>query len=456
MSTASLTRYLTLTLPILASLARPVVAQEVTLSEQFKPGHTTKVEVQMKGTGKLALPPKEKGKEAQIVVISGSSNQVYEERLLTPDEPDTLKTIRIYREVAFERTLGDIKQDASIRPSVRRMVVMKPTVQKETLPRPVPFSPDGPLTLGELDVVRTDVFNPSLVPGLLPAGPVKPGQSWKASAAAVGELTNLDKVEDGTVTVEYVGVARPNGKQLARLKITGTVRGVNEDGPTRHKIDGTAYYDLSAGLLTYISVRGSKEMLDGKGQTVGLIEGQFTMTRTASAKMPAELADDSLRDLDLKPSPDNTLLLYDNPDLGVRLLHPRSWRLGAVQGRQLTLDHARGAGILITVEPVSKVPTPDDYLKEVLEDFKKNKTTATVTENPKRIRAEPVTLDCFALDATLGENKMRLRLEYTVLKQTDGGATVAASLPHDDKDLPAEVVRIVRSLSVTKKIEEKK
>ena len=35
--------------------------------------------------------------------------------------------------------------------------------------RKAPFSPDGPLTWGEIDVVRTDVFNPALVPGLLPS-----------------------------------------------------------------------------------------------------------------------------------------------------------------------------------------------------------------------------------------------------------------------------------------------
>jgi hypothetical protein len=62
-----------------------------------------------------------------------------------------------------------------------------------------------------------------------------------------------------------------------------------------------------------------------------------------------------------------------------------------------------------------------------------------------------VTLDRFSLDATVGKNA--LRLEYAILKQTDGGATVAATLPADDEALRPEVARIVRSLSVTKAIE---
>jgi hypothetical protein len=245
-----------------------------------------------------------------------------------------------------------------------------------------------------------------------------------------------------------------SGKSLARLKISGTVRGVNEDGPNRQKLEGTAYFDLDASVLTYLSVRGTHELLDGKGQTVGVIEGQFAMTRSPLAKMPADLSDDALRDLELKPTPENTLLLYDNSELGVRFLYPRGWRVGAVQGKQLTLDHARGGGILFTVEPANKVPSADDYLKETLGVLEKQKATIAATEKPSRLRAEPVLLDRFALDATIGKDK--LRLEYAVLKQSDGGVTIAATLPTEDAELRPEVARIVRSLSVTKKISEDK
>src|SRR5262249_42644068 len=153
-----------------------------------------------------------------------------------------------------------------------------------------------------------------------------------------------------------------------------------------------------------------------------------------------DLSDASIRDLDLKPTTENSLLLYDNSDLGVRFLYPRGWRIGAVQGKQLTLDHAGGAGMLITIEPTTKVPTAEDYMKETLGVLEKQKATITSTEKPTRVRAEPVTLDRFALDATVGANK--LRLEYAVLKQTDGGVTIATTLPADDADLRPEVARI--------------
>jgi len=421
--------------------------EPVTLAEKFEPGHLSKVEVSVKLTGKLAVPSAGK-KAPELVPVNGASRVVYEERVLPPDEPGLLKTVRAYREVEFRRTVGAAAQDAGIRPSVRRMVVIKSESRR------APFSPDGPLTWGEIDVVRTDVFNPSVVPGLLPVAPVRKGQTWKASPAAVLELTDMEKVEAGEILVEFVGLTEVDRRRVARLKISGTVRGVNEDGPNSQALDGTAYFDLDAGLVTYLSLKGTHKLLDGSGDTVGLIEGQFTMTRSAVGKPPADLSDDSLKGLELKPTAENTLLLYDDAQLGVRFLYPRGWRVGAVQGKQVTLDHARGSGVLITVEPAAKVPAADDYLKEVSAFLQKEKAQVTATDRPTRVRAEPVQLDRFGLDATFG--KEAVRMECAVLRQTDGGVTVSARIPAGDAAaLRPEVERILRSVAVTKKIEEK-
>jgi hypothetical protein len=438
-----------ITLLLSTALAGRGAAQEaVILAERFEPGHVSKVDVGVKLSGKLAVPT-EKGKPPQLVPLTGNSRITYDERVLSPDEAGMLKTVRIYREADFVRVVGGATQDAGIRPSVRRMVIIK------TDGRRAPFSPDGPLTWGEIDVVRTDVFNPAVVPGLLPAGPVKKGQTWKASTAAVAELTDMEKVDSGEIAIELIGVTEIDRKRVARLKLSGTVKGVNEDGPNEQTLDGTAFFDLDAGVLTYLSIKGTHKLLDGAGQTVGLIEGQFTMTRALINRPPPELSDGALSLVALKPGPENTLLLYDNPDLGVRFLYPRGWRVGAVQGRQVTIDHARGAGILVTVEPAARVPSAEDYLTESTAFLAKQKADVTATDKPTRVRTEPVLLDRFGLDATFGSDKARL--EYAVLKQTDGGATVAARIPAPEvAALKPEVERFIRSVSVTKKIIEGK
>lgn len=440
-------RLLAFGLTLLGYPVRGFGQEPVTLAEEFKPGHTYTVDVRVKLAGKLALP-QAKGKPPQLMALTGESHLRYDERILAPDEEKTLKAVRAYREVAFQRVVGANTQNAGIRPSVRRMVIIK------SGPRKAPFSPDGPLSWNEIDVVRTDVFNPAAVPGLLPNVPVRAGQTWKATAEAVAELTDMGQVDEGGLTVELVGVTTVDRKRVARLRVSGTVRGVNEDGPSRQKLEGTAYFDLDDGLLTYLSVRGTHDLLDGSGQTAGTVDGRFVMSRTR-VPVPPDLSDTSLRGLDLKPGSENTLLLYDNPDLGVRFLHPRGWRVGAVQGKQVTLDHGRAnAGILFTLEPATKVPTPEDYLKEVTAFLRKQQAQVGAVRPVERVRGEPVQLDRFAVDATFGTDKVRL--EYAVLKQTDGGVTVAARLPAEaaDKLLP-EVDRVIRSLSVTRRIEMK-
>lgn len=433
---------------LLFCLAGSVAAQDaVTLAEPFKPGHSYQVDVRVKLDGKLAVPAG-KDKPPQVVPVNGASRLLYDERLLDPEDVTGQKAVRQYREVEFRRVLGSALQDAGIRPAVRRMVVIR------SGDRRAPFSPDGPLTWGEIDVVRTDVFVPATVPGLLPPNAVKPGQSWKASAAAVAELTDLETFEDGGVAVEFAGVTTVDARRVARLRVFGTIRGVNGDGPNRQKLDGTAYFDLDAGVLSYLSVRGTRELLDGQtGHTVGVVDGQFTMTRKALPQPPAELSDAGLGGVGLKPDGENTLLLYDDPNLGVRFLYPRGWKVGAVQGKQVTLDHSRlGGGILITVEPAGKVPAAEDYLREVTAFLQKEKATVTTLSNPARVRPEPVALDRFTLAAAF--EKEAAHLEYGVLRQADGGATVAARLPQGAAgDLRPQVERVIRSLAVTKKIE---
>lgn len=429
-------------------LATSQVQAQEALTEAFKPGHAYSVEVQVKISGKLSLPI-EKGKPPQLVPVEGASRLLYDERMLDPDDADSQKAVRAYREVEFKRMVGPNLQDAGIRPSVRRMVVIRSNGKR------APFSPDGPLTWSEIDLVRTDVFNPATVPGLLPAGAVKPGQSWRASPAAVAEITDMQQVEDGGLVIEFTGATTLAGKPAAKLRISGTVRGVNEDGPSRQKLEGTAYYLTESSMLAYLSIKGTHELLDGAGQTVGSIDGQFIMTRTPLKQFPANLADASLRGLSLKPDAENTQLLHDDQNLGVRFLYPRGWRVGAVQGKQVTLDHSKlGGGMLITVEPASKVPHAGEYQKEVTAFLEKEKARVKVAMAPIRVRPEPGQLDRFALEAEF--EKDSARLEYAVLKQTDGGATVAARLPAQvASDLRTDVERVVRSMSITKRIAEK-
>jgi hypothetical protein len=410
------------------------------LAEVFDPGKRYRVEVKVEMAGEVAVPGT-KEQPAKSVRTVGASLSSYAERVLPADEDRAARVVRLYRELNFQRVIGDREQKADVRASVRRMVVMRNPAGAK-----VPFSPDGPFTWGEIDAVRTDLFIPVLVPGLLPGKDVTPGDDWPVAAAAVTDLTEMEKIVDGGLKMKFVSTVTVGGKKMARLALSGTVTGITEDGPCRDTLDGTAYFDLDAGMLTHFSLNGTHELLDPSGKVTGKITGRFTLSRK-----PAEaddLTDRSLELVVLKPTPENTLLFYNNPDLGVRFVYPRSWRVGTVQGKQVSLEHTRkGGGILVTLEPPAKVPTANQFLAEARDQVKALKGKVLGEQRPTVTGS----FDRFSLDAEIGGQDVKL--VYAILRTPDGGATFAARLPEADAaELGREIDRILKDLELTKSI----
>jgi hypothetical protein len=423
-------------------VSHPAVAAEpaVKLVERFDAANVYRVELRVTIAGKLAVPVAP-DKPTQAVTLAGESKLVYDERALPGEDAATQKVVRAYHLVEFNRTIGDQEQRASIREVVRRMVVLRTDAGKKA-----PFSPDGPLTFGEIDVVKNDLFCPSLVTGLLPTKEVKPGDKWTATTAAVQDLTDLDAVSEGGLTVEFVSVVPVSNRKHAKLAVSGTVRGTNEDGPTRQKLDGTAYFDLEQNRLDYLKLTGTQEMLDKNDKVTGRIEGSFAMTREASRKADA-LSDAALKGVELKPTDDNSLLLYDDPALGVRFLHPRRWRV-STQGRQITLTEPTGGGVLLTVTAAGKTPTAKAFQDQVKEYLTKEKAKVSPIPEPKRVGDRPA-VDRFGFDAELEGAKSRM--EYAVLTAADGGVTMAARLPEKAAaQLLPDLDRLLKGFTVTK------
>src|SRR5437763_14656166 len=148
--------------------------QLMRMSEPFAPGYQYHVSCRVNITGTLHAADAEgiPGKSKELA-ITGSSSIEFDERVLAEKDKRVDKTIRVYGKMDFERKVGLQHQQSSLRPAVRRMVILRHN-QFE-----VPFSPDGPLTWAEIDLVRTDVFTPALA-GLLAAEAVKPGDRWQA------------------------------------------------------------------------------------------------------------------------------------------------------------------------------------------------------------------------------------------------------------------------------------
>jgi hypothetical protein len=417
--------------------------ETVRLKELFPSDYQYHVSTLVTLSGQLTLPPPDKDKKPIALTVKGSSTIEYDERVLDSKDDAVARTVRVYRQMDFDRKVGDQAQTSTLRPEVRRLVLLREKNFKG------PFCPEGPLTPGEIDLIRTDVFTPALT-GLLPDGAVKTGDRWTAQAAAVRELTDLDGIE-GRVECKLIDVRTLRGRRCAYVTLSGTVKGTNEDGPSEHKLDGSFYFDLESNQLTYLSLHGVHLLLDKDGKEVGHIEGQFTLTRETNSGVK-ELSEAALKGLTLTPTADNTLLLYDNAELGLRFVYPRRWRVAGGVGRQVRLDGADGSGLQITLDPPAKVPTGKDFLAESRDYFTSQKAKVFRADEPTRVRGGAGDLEHFTIDVEVKGD--RVLMDYYVAKQDNGGATLAARLlPGKELDaVQKEVERIARSITVTKAI----
>jgi hypothetical protein len=365
----------------------------------------------------------------------------YDERILdVGSDGQVRKTLRLCRRTDFRRTVGDRPQENALRPEVRRLVLLRHQ-NKE-----VPFSPDGPLTWGEIDLIRTDVFTPALV-GLLADHPVRIGDRWSATQAAVQELTDLERIEEGSVECRLEQFTTVEKRRHARVAFRGSVRGANEDGGNRQQLEGYFYFDLESNHLSYLFLQGKHSMLDKDGKEVGRIEGRFVLTRQAHTRA-AELTDAALKGVATEPNDDNTLLLYDNPDLGARFLYPRRWHVAGVRGTQVTLDAADGNGLLLTLDPLTRAPTGERFLNESREWLSKQQAQLQRVTPPRTVRTSPI-LEHFSLEAKMGEQAFVM--DYYVTRQNNGGATLAARLlPRDVTTVQKEIERIAVSVVITR------
>ncbi len=417
--------------------------QALSLKERLAPGQLFQVHVQVDLKGKLELPSPKEGDSATQLSIKGNSVIEYEERLLKLDNMGQVeRTIRVYRKMNFQRQVGDHLQQSGLRDKVSRVVILRHKQME------VPFSPDGPLNWNEIDLVRTDVFTPALL-GLLPAQPVQPGQQWPAGSSVIRELTDFSRIDKGTVTCRFERLTAISGRQLAQISFRGKIRGLGEDGVSQQELEGYLYFDTVSRHLSYLTMRGVHSLLDKDGKVAGQIVGNFILTRKP-LQFSANLNDEALRSLPLEPNSENTLLLHDDPDLGIRFLYPRRWRVAGGRGRQLGLDEKGGSGILLTVEPLNRMPTGRQFLQESTTWLKKQRAQITHISSVQLLEKSPKHLEHFSLDVKIG--KQEVRMYYFVLRQEKGGVVIAARLNKNDLgNLQREVQLITNSIQIMKK-----
>jgi hypothetical protein len=420
---------------VLLAYASPLLAQPaeaVRITEAFAKDAKYHVNCQVEINGMLSPPGQKK-----VIKVAGKSSIKYDERILqVRADRQVERTVRYYRELEFERKVGDDNQHSKLRAEAHRLVILRHNQYE------VPFCPHGPLTWNEIELVRTDVFAPALQ-GLFPDKAVRVGDQWKADNVAIQELTDLEKIDKAEFVCTFEKITTLLGRRTAHVQFEGKVQGIGEDGNALHELRGTYYVDLDASFLTYVYVKGTHHLLDKVGKATGKIDGTFVMTRT-QAPATKEVGDGALRGLTLEPNADNTLLLFEHPQIGARFLYPRNWRIAGYNEKQIGIDEKKGSGVLITLTSAASTPTGAQFYAETAQFLAKQQAKFFRDEKP---RAFGQGWETFGFEAEIA--KERVVLQYFTTRQGMQGATLTARLlPRDLAEVRSDVERIAKSLQL--------
>jgi len=277
-------------------------------------GQTDRVSVQLEVEGVLILSDDPNHPKPKMKV---TAQNVYDERVLEvhPSGGYPARSLRYYQ--TAEATI-QVEQE-TLRPQLRpeyRWIVAQAQPDRIDL-----FSPKGPLTREELDVV--DILgNSLLLDRLLPTEPVEQSTTWKPSDQTLAMLLGLDKVTKSDVQCKL-------GDRTERsilVEMAGTVQGQTGGGQSAMVLKAKYRLDRSTGRINWFGLALAERRTPGPVLRGVDVVAKLTVQITPDVQAP-QLADPTIQNLPLEPKEDLLLLAYQPPGKGWQILHPRSWHV---------------------------------------------------------------------------------------------------------------------------------
>ncbi|MCZ2340871.1 MAG: hypothetical protein LC104_03640 [Bacteroidales bacterium] len=299
-------------------------AEGVTLHEDVKPGECFQYEITLNIAGKMKV---QRDNKTEDLPIRATARHEFVERTESPAATGGIgMAVRHYQtatstsETAGERTVRSLSAE-------RRLIVAKRNAQGS-----LHFSPNGPLSREELDLVA-EHFDTLCLPALLPDQELNPGQSWTIRPEAAEHACLFD----GLIKNELVGklVAVANG--VAEFTITGQAEGIEYGARAQLTITAKGKFDMATKRMTELSWEQIDQRELGPASPATELKATVTLKRTALADVPETLSAAARAKV---PAADATVpdamtqLHYAMPSGQYRFQYARNWH---IVGR--TRDH---------------------------------------------------------------------------------------------------------------------
>ena len=224
--------------------------------------------------------------------------------------------VRHYRQALARIDVAGQQTNSQLAAEHRRIICRTTSRQDEL------FSPGGPLTRAELDLID--------IPGnsaqwwmLLPERPVHVGDAWLLDSNAVASLLRLEAISKSAVRCTLEKAV----KSTLTIAIQGTAEGAVGGAATLVRVDGHCQLDSPSQHIRQLDLRVWEDRQMGHAQPGFEIQAQIEAFAEPLAPVPSG---DAVipPDTDKNSWNDRLLLLeFQASDGGFRLLHDRRWRV---------------------------------------------------------------------------------------------------------------------------------
>jgi hypothetical protein len=285
------------------------------LESRRPPGDIARVEVLLEVGGDLKLTNEGKTESVKMAVTGKLS---YDEKRLPPLKKDDTKSLRAVRRYQTAEATIQIEKK-TLKPTLRdqrRLVAMVEDREQVQI-----FSPEGPLTRDELDLVDVP-GNSMLLDRLLPEGAVALGDRWKHSDTLLAALLGLDAVSETDVTSELKDV----DASAARMELSGTVQGAIDGVSTELELKARYKFNREEGTVTWFAMLiQEKRSVGHVGPGLDIV-ARLQMT-VAPGKECLELLDEALAEAPLQGKPEQMILEYTATGGNFGFHYDRRWHL---------------------------------------------------------------------------------------------------------------------------------
>jgi len=154
--------------------------------------------------------------------------------------------------------------------------------------------------------------------------------------------------------------------------------------------------------------------MDRDRKRAGDISAVYQMVRK-----PAPDQKIDTKGMSLEPTEENTLLLVQEPHLGVEMVHSRRWVPRPVSDKSWIIDGPSGSGLTIQMESASNIPPADSVRKQI------EATLGRTAQNLKPLPDPTGWTDVQRLSWTGSQNGKEFVFEYFLWKHGNKGAIIA-------------------------------